>query len=68
MPDFLTFSSKFGREVGLSVKRPLHTQDNTAEKDEDKILCFEWDSCPRSQSSSGQDPRLSQRGHCEWRH
>jgi hypothetical protein len=47
------------------VARPLPTQDNTTQKDADKHPCFEWDSNPRSQQPTGQDPRLRLHGHCD---
>jgi hypothetical protein len=33
--------------------RPLPTQDNTTQKNADTHACFNWDSNPRSQCSSG---------------
>jgi hypothetical protein len=43
---------------GQPVARPLPTQDNTTQKDEDKHPCLERDSKPRFQYASDQEPRL----------
>jgi hypothetical protein len=46
--------------------RPLHLQDSTTQKGEDKHPCFERDSNPRSQYQSRHDPRPRLCGHCDW--
>jgi hypothetical protein len=45
------------------VARPLPTQDSTTQKNVDTHSCFERDSNPRSQCSSGKDLRT--RSHKE---
>jgi hypothetical protein len=54
--------STFGMTPSTEVKpvtRPLPTQNDTTQKNEDKYLCLEWDCNPQFQCQSSQDPCLS---------
>jgi hypothetical protein len=63
----LTYRRFLPRTSDQPVARPLHTQDNTTQKDADKHPCLERDSNPRSQQPTGQDARLIPHGHCDRR-
>jgi hypothetical protein len=47
------------------VARPVPTQDNTTQKDENKHPCLEQNLNPRSQYPCCQYSRLRLRGHCD---
>jgi hypothetical protein len=66
----LRISSAFGSTHWIGYQpdaRPLSPQ-NPIHKDEDKHPYLEWDSNPRSQYQTGQDPRLTPRGHSDGSH